>query len=150
MTDNLVSPSRTVAIGGNQYRLDGSFGTLRAVQEHFDKDIVAVLVGIFDMRLDELASLIAIGAGTPKEAEAIGEAVLDEFGAMSRDYMILKTELIAWLNVALAPKAEREKKKAEMQAMIDRQASPGNPTKSSPSEPSGGSPANSGDQTSGS
>ena len=42
----LVSPSRTISIAGKSYTLDGSFGTLRAVQEAFNRDIVQVLIGI--------------------------------------------------------------------------------------------------------
>ena len=35
-----LTPSRTLKIAGKDYVLDGSFGTLRAVQEFFKKDIV--------------------------------------------------------------------------------------------------------------
>jgi hypothetical protein len=154
MTDALVSPSRTVRIAGRDYRLDGSFATLRAVQEHFKRDVVIVWAGILDMRLDEVAALIAIGAGG--KADEIGQAVVDSMDVFdlraSADYYLLKSELVAWLAVAAAPKADREKKSAEFEAMLERQksGSPGPNTSGSPSASSDGSPGNSGAATSGS
>ena len=144
----LVSPSRTITIAGKGYVLDGSFGTLRAVQEAFQNDIVQVLLGVMDMRLDQVARLMAIGSGS--DAEQIGQAILDDAGAMSQQYAILKTELVAWLNVAVSPKADREKKRAEMDALIQKQSASLGPTINvSPSAPSDGSQASSGEATSG-
>lgn len=136
----LVSPSRTVTIGTKDYLLDGSFGTLRNVQEHFKADIVRVLIAIMDMRLDEIAGLIAIGSGG--KADDIGQEIVDSIGVMTREYSALKTQLVAWLNVAIAPKDAREKKSAEMETII-QSSSRGPTTSDSPSAPSDGSPASS-------
>lgn len=150
MTDALVSPSRTVTIGAKDYRLDGSFATLRAVQEYFRKDVVQLLVRMMDMRLDEVASLVAIASGNPDKPDEIGQLIVDELGTMTAAYGTLKTELFAWLNIAVSPKAEREKKSAEMTAILaSRSPSPGPTTSGSPSDPSAGSPPNSGEVTSG-
>jgi hypothetical protein len=151
----MLSPNRTITIAGKDYVLDGSFATLRAIQQAFDKDIVFVLTGILDMRLDDLATLIAVGAGVPRDADAIGQAIVDTMDIMrmrvDADYYLLKTELIAWLTVAVAPSAEREKKSADMNEMLANQKahspSPGGSTASSASEPSAGSPPSSGEPT---
>lgn len=149
MTD--VSPSRTITIAGKDYVLDGSFATLRAVQQHFKKDVVQVLASIMDMRLDEIADLIAIAKrDTTTTADEIGQQIMDQVGVMKRDYVSFKLQLLAWLNIAIAPKAEREKKSVEMSALIARQNSPGPTTSDSPLDPSDGSPASSGAPTSGS
>ena len=90
--------------------------------------MVFVLVGILDMRLDEIAKLISTGIGpaAPTQDE-IGQAIIDAMDIMemraSADYYLLKTELIAWLTVAIAPESTREKKSAEVQAMLDKQKS---------------------------
>lgn len=149
--DALVSPSRTVSVGGTPYTLDGSFATLRAVQEAFKQDVIAVLMSILHFRSDEVARLIAIGSGRPEKADAIGQEMLDAVGANTPAYYLLKNELFAWLNVAMSPKAEREKKSAEMADMIAtaRARFPGPTTSGSPSAPSGGSPPSSGAVTPG-
>lgn len=151
MTDAQVSPSRTVKIGKDSHKLDGAFATLRAIQEHFGQDIVEIVTRIMEMRLDETAALIAIGVGRPHETDAIGQAIVDELG-LSTAYILLKTQLYAWLMVALAPKADREKKVQQVEEIIAkaRAVSPGATTSASPSDPSDGSPASSGAPTSGS
>ena len=151
MTDALVSPSRTVTIGKDTHRLDGSFATLRAIQERFAQDVVQIVTHIMDMRLDETATLIAIGIGKPHDVDAIGQAIVDEIG-LSTAYIVLKTQLYGWLMVALAPKADREKKACEVDEIIEkaRAVSFGPTTSDSPSAPSDGNPASSGAPTSGS
>lgn len=143
-----VSPTRTLVIAGKPYTLDGSFGTLRSVQQRFNRDVVQVLIGVMDMPLADVADLIAIGAG--QDADAVGQAILDDAGAASREYAVLKTQLVAWLTVAVSPKAERQKKSAAMDAILARMTSPGPTTSGSPSASSAGSPPNSGAATSGS
>lgn len=157
MSDTLVSPSRTITVGQKKYVLDGSFGTLRAVQEAFDMDVVYLLSAVYGMRLDQIARLIAIAAGVPNEAEVIGQTILDTMDVLDFQkgtaYPLLKTELTAWLLVAIAPKANREKKRQDMTLLLEKQkslSSPGPTTSDSPSAPSAGSPANSGEATSGS
>ena len=113
----LISPSRTIQIAGKSYILNASFATLRAVQQRFNRDIVQILVGVMDMPLDFIADLIAIGSG--QDADAIGQAILDDTGAMTKEYAVLKTNLIAWLTIAVSPKAEREKS-GEMEAILAR------------------------------
>jgi hypothetical protein len=114
--DALVSPSRTIPVGGRQYVLDGSFATLRAVQEAFQEDVVHLLLRLMDMRLDEVAKVIAVAhaatrhAPSPPTEDEIGQAILDDLGPMTAAYGALKSELFAWLNVAISPKADREKK----------------------------------------
>ncbi len=122
----VISTSRTLAIGEKEYVLDGSFATLRKVQERFGKDIVQALIALMDMPLDAVADLIAIASGKPDEADAIGQAICDHVGLLTIAYVGLKTQLVAWLTVAVSPVADREKKRAEMQAIIDKQSpSPG-------------------------
>src|SRR5690242_19828139 len=116
-----LTPSRTVTVAGKQYTLDGSFATLRAVQEAFQKDVVQLLIGVMDMRLDEIARLVAVGSGQPQAADAIGQSILDDMGTMTPEYVLLKTELTAWLYVAVSPQKDREKKSEQMQALIDAQ-----------------------------
>lgn len=146
--DNLVSPSRTITIGEKKYVLDGSFATLRAIQQHFDKDVVQILITITEMRLDQIADLIAIGSGQGN-ADEIGQSIADEIGANTIEYVRFKTQLVAWLNVAITPKASREKKIAEMDALVAKSTSLGQTTSSSASESSAGDPPNSGEATSG-
>lgn len=140
MTDALVSPSRTIAIGGAEYRLDGSFATLRAVQEGFNRDLYEILISVMDMRLDEIARLIAIGSGRAAESDAIGQAIVDEAG-LGTAYIVLKMEVQAWLTVAVTPKSAREKKSEEMTGIVvSARASLGRNTSGSPSasSPRGG------------
>jgi len=144
----MISPSRTITIGDKQYVLDGSFGTLRTVQESFKRDVVDLVIGVMDMRLDEVAKLIAHASNSIQDE--IGQAILDNLG-QGNAYVLLKTELYAWLMVALAPKAEREKKSVQMDEIVQkaRAAFHGQTTNASPSDASAGSPANSGEATSG-
>ncbi|WP_020471461.1 hypothetical protein [Zavarzinella formosa] len=147
--DALVTPSRTISLGDQQYVLDGSFATLRAVQEAFGEDVVQLLMRLMDMRVDEVAKLIGVAHGSP--ADEVGQIILDQVGRMTAAYGTLKIELLAWLNIAIAPKADREKKSAEMEAILKaRLASRGRTTSDSPSDPSDGRPASSGEATSGS
>jgi hypothetical protein len=156
--DSLVTPSRTVSIVDVKYVLDGSFGTLRAVQEAFKKDIYQLRADLFEFRVDEVAKLIAIATGRPKSADDIGQAIVDEMdvcsGNFNSPYMELKSELFAWLVVCTSSKPEREKKSAEVQAMLSalkaRSSSLGTNTSGSPSVSSDGSQASSGGATSGS
>lgn len=123
MTIDPLSPHREIKIAGATYFLDGSFGALRAVQEHFGRDIVTILVSVMSLRIDQIASLIAISSGRKNlndEIDLIGEAIIDEYGAMSDDYVRLKTELLAWLTVAVAPKSQRQKKRAEVEAAMQK------------------------------
>jgi hypothetical protein len=137
MADTLVSPSRTITIAGKDYVLSGDFATLRAVQEGFGKDLVYVLPFVFDMRLDQIATLVAIGMGRPDKADALGQDILDTMDLMDfkagSPYSLLKMNLFAWLHVAMSPRDAREKKSAEMQAAIDKQTadSPGPSTSDS-------------------
>lgn len=127
-----VSPSRTIAIGDKEFVLDASFATLRSLQESFKKDVLHLLFAIPDMRLDEVVKVISLASGTA--ADEVGELILDAYGVTTAEYALLKTELVAWLHVALAPKQDREKKKAEMAALIERQkASRGTTTSDSAS-----------------
>jgi hypothetical protein len=145
-----VSPSRTIAIAGREYVLDGSFATLRAVQQFFREDIVKLTIGVTRMRLDEVADLIAIASGHPDKANEIGQAIIDTIGAHGIDYIRLKTELTAWLIIAISPPADRQKKKEAMDAILASQSSPGPTTSDLPSAPSNGNQPNSGAATSGS
>jgi hypothetical protein len=147
--EHQVSPSRTITIGDKSFVLDGSFGTLRAVQEAFDRDIFRLLLSIMDMRFDQVAKLVAIASGD--SADSVGQHIADTIGVMTSEYGVLKTQIFAWLNVALAPKADREKKSAEMETLVEKQKSfsLGMTTNASPTDSSDGSPANSGEATSG-
>ena len=121
----LVTPSRAISIGAKDYLLDGSFATLRAIQETLRLDVVQILINVMDMRLDEIARLIAIGSGG--NADEIGQAIVDATGAITPEYALLKTNLVAWLNIAITPKADREKKRAEMEAIIASQTKSSSP-----------------------
>ena len=72
---------------------------------------------------------------------------------MTPAYVLLKTELIAWLNVRISPQKDREKKSEQMQTLIDAQQkrliSLGVSTVSSVSDASTGRQENSGPPTSG-
>ncbi len=145
-----ITPSHSLTIGSKTFVLDGAFSTLRNVQEFFKKDILEVLTGVIEMRVDEVAHLIAIGSGHHMTPDAIGQLILDKVGVLNRDYHVIKAHLTAWLHVALTPAPDREKKSADVQAMIQSlSASPGQTTSDSPSAPSDGSPQNSGAPTSG-
>ena len=146
--DNSLTPSRTIRLADKDYHLDGSFGGLRRVQEAFNRDIVLILCDIMDMRSDDVAELISLASGG--DIDVIGTAILD-MGIMGNDYVVLKTELLAWLNIAVSPKKDREKKSAEMSELILKMsASHGLITKDLPSAPLDGNPQNSGEVTSGS
>jgi hypothetical protein len=130
MTDHLVSPDYTLPLGSKSYPLDSSFQTLKAIQHAFQQDLLPIQARVLDMRQDEIAKLIAIGSGQP-EIE-IGQAVLDEVGLTEAGYQLLKAHLMAWLYIAMAPKADREKKRKEMGELIGKlsPASRGKSTKS--------------------
>ncbi|CAN5263653.1 hypothetical protein BH10PLA2_BH10PLA2_00680 [soil metagenome] len=150
--DASVSPSASVTIADKQYTLDPSFATLRSIQQAFNLDIVAVQASILDMRQDEVAKLISLGSNA-NETE-IGQAIFDELDVAGTDYFMLKAALLKWLAIAMTPKRDREKKSQQIIAIIDRLKanipSPGETTSDSLSAPSDGSPANSGEATSGS
>ncbi len=126
--DHLVSPSRDITIAGVKYTLDGSFGTLRKLEEHFRLDLVRLLTVVIDMPASDIADMIAIGSGQRDKVGDIGQVIMDDIGLMSSEYVTLKTELVAWLHIAIAPKAEREKKSKEMQAIIDAQIASRSPS----------------------
>jgi hypothetical protein len=148
-----LTPNHTIKIANKEHVLDGSFATLRALQEHFKKDILFIQGNIYEMRLDELASLIAIASGKPLLTDAIGQDILNSMDIMlmrpDAPYWILKTEIISWLLIAIAPEHAREKKRTDVQQLIEKQkASRGVSTANSASASLAGLPLNSGDPAS--
>jgi hypothetical protein len=146
----LVTPSHKLTIGSKTFSLDGSFATLRAIQEHFEKDLLDILSGVMHFHSSEIADLIAIGINDLSKSGEIGQAIADDVGLLTHDYSMLKARLTTWLHVAMTPKADREKKSAELQEKLGKSAvSLGTTINSSPSVPSDGSQVNSGEATSG-
>ncbi len=106
--DHLLSPDRTVTLGGTTYTLDGSFRTLKAIQHHFGKEILAFAGDAMALRLrfDELAALLHIGitgGGTePPALEAIEQAVVEDIGINDAAFLAIE-----WLTAAVSPKKDR-------------------------------------------
>lgn len=105
----MMSPDRTVTIGGKTFTLDGSFRTLKAIQTATGKDIQTVLAeAIYGrLRFDEYAALIRLGiegggAAAP-EIEAIEHEAVDEIGIRQTGELVAE-----WLMAATSPKRERE------------------------------------------
>ncbi len=115
----MLTPTRSIAIGGKDYSLDGSFGTLKAIQEACAKDIVVVLSDVFEMNFIHLARLVAIGSG--KDTDPIAESIVNDVGLMTQEYVVLKTEILAWLATAVSPQKDRQKKSEQMQKIVDGQ-----------------------------
>lgn len=146
-----VSPDYPITLAGKSFTLDGSFATLRSVQQAFRRDLIDVQASVLDMRQDEIAQLLA--AATGGSADEYGALLLDEIGVTSPAYQMVKAHLMAWLAIAMSPKADREAARARMGELIGRlagpPASPGPSTRSSPSASSAGRRTRSGGATSG-
>jgi hypothetical protein len=150
VSDAQISPERQIAVGGQALTLDGSFRTLKAVQHGFGQDLLRVQARVLDMRQDEVARLLALASGL--DEDAAGQMILDEVDVAGAAYQMLKAELMAWLAVAMTPRADREKKARALDALIDKLRSPasrGGSTSSSASAPSAGPRPRSGKATSG-
>lgn len=114
MTDYLVSPEYTLEIGGKPYTLDGSIGTLKAIQHHFKKDILDVLTELAGMRFDEHAEIIRLGIGqAAPPLEVIEQSIVDDIGITETRW-----HLQAWLVMAVTPKRDREKKAKEVAELL--------------------------------
>ncbi len=106
--EHLLSPDRPVTIGGKTYTLDGSFRTLKAVQHHFGKDILALAGEAMALRLrfDELAALFHLaitGSGVePPALEVIEQAVVEDIGINDAAFLAIE-----WLTAAVSPKKDR-------------------------------------------
>lgn len=108
--DHLLSPDRTLVIDGTSYTLHGSFRTLKAIQHHFGKEILALSGEAirFQLRFDEMAAMFRIGiqAGDAKaEApalEAIEQAIVEDIGINDAAYLAIE-----WLTAAVSPKKDR-------------------------------------------
>jgi len=146
-----VSPNYPLTLAGRFLTLDGSFATLRAVQQAFRRDLIDVQAAVLDLRQDEIALLLALATGGT--ADECGALLLDEVGVTSPAYQMVKAHLMAWLAVAMSPKADREAKRKSMGELIGRlenpPASPGPSTRRSPSASSAGRRTRSGAATSG-
>lgn len=150
MTDHLVTPDREITIGETSFTLRGSFEALRAVQHGFAQDVMLVQARVIDMRVDEVARLIALASGAKEEG--VGQLLLDEVDVTSTDYLILKAELMSWLAIAMTPKRDREKKARAMAELLEglrNPASRGGSTGSSASASSAGPRRRSGKAPSG-
>lgn len=139
-TDNLVSPDFELEIAGQKYLLDGSFGTLKAIQQAFNRDIVPFQASLLDLRNDELVKLLALlthfagPTAKPLDETTIGTWLLDEVGIVkSKADIVLRVQLMAFLRIAMTPKQERQKKRTQMREWIDQMqaASPGESTDAS-------------------
>ena len=107
-------------------------------------ELRAALQGaVLDMRLDELALLIATAlqaSGYDETEESVGELLI-EGDVTGVGYQLVKANLAGWLAVAIIPKSLREKKARDVTAMLRRLAptpSPGTTTSGSASASSGG------------
>lgn len=118
MTDNLVTPERTVTVGDKQFKLDPSFATLKALQHGLGRELVRLLISLPDLSVDQIALFIATASGDPKKADEIAQTIIDEWGLFGVEYSALKAELTGWLDMAIAPKRDREKKAEAIDEMI--------------------------------
>lgn len=113
MKDSGISPYASITIGGKDYSLDCSIGTLRNIQNHFDKDIIIVQSDCFTMKFDDLAKLFSIGMQNAPSLEQIAQEIIDDIG-------IIKARALAasWLVIAVTPIEHRQKKAEEMKEML--------------------------------
>lgn len=132
---HLVSPDAIVSIAGKEYVLDGSFGTLRALQHTFGKDIIEIQSSIHKMRMDEFAKLLSVlveCAGHKLDEVTIGAWLVDEVGITGHEHNMLRLRIMTFLAVAMSPNRERQKKRAEMDEILSSfSASHGENTESS-------------------
>lgn len=122
MTDSLVSPDSIVKVAGREYVFEGSFATFKALQHALDKDITEIQAGIFQMSfagfVTVLHTLVKCAGGIVTEDE-IGQWLIDDVGIDSVEHMVLRGEIIAFLAVAMTPKRDRVKKKAEIKKALE-------------------------------
>ena len=157
-TEHLISPERTITIGEKSYTLDGSFATLRNVAHAFGKDIIYLIGDILTMRVDQVALMVALGIGKRDDADLIGQEIIDVMDIVSpssaSEYMTLKLELLAWIQIIVSPKSDRLKKSQGFAALLSKQksarASLGKNIKGSVLDSSSGVQRTSGKVTSGS
>jgi hypothetical protein len=124
----LVSPEVSLPLAGTTYPLGTTFAALRSVEHAFKEDVLKVQARILDMTLSEIAKLVSVGTGV--DEEKVGQLLLDEVDVSGVEYQLLKARLMGWLAIALAPKADREKKSAAVADMLNRLATPASRGKS--------------------
>jgi hypothetical protein len=123
MSESLVSPDAIFKIAGRDYLFEGSFAAFKALQVALKKDITEIHANIFQMRLDEFVTLlhvlVKLSGGILSEEE-IGQWLVDDVGVDSAEHLMLRGEIIVFLSVAMAPKREREKKKAQTKEILQQ------------------------------
>ena len=116
-----------MTLAGKEYCLSGSFNTLKELQQAFGKDIVQLQSGIHLMRLDEFAKLLAVlirCSGHEADEVKIGGWLVDEVGIAGQEHELLRLRVMAFLAVAMTPSRDRQKKRAEMAAVIGEVTQP--------------------------
>lgn len=116
MTGHLIGPEYVLPLAGREHVLPGDFATLRAVQHAFREDLIDIQSRILTMRTDEIALLLA--TALKADVTETGQLILDEVGVTEPAYQMLKAHLMAWLHIAMAPKADREQRKKAMGELI--------------------------------
>ncbi len=116
-----------MTLAGKEYCLNGSFNTLKELQQAFGKDIVQLQSTIHMMRLDEFAKLLAVlirCSGHEADEAKLGEWLVDEVGITGQEHELLRLRVMAFLAVAMTPNRDRQKKRAEMEAIIAEATQP--------------------------
>ena len=122
MSDHLLEPTILLKIAGKEYALDGSFNTLKALQQGFDKDIMDVWASVIHMRLDEFTKLVTMliqCSGKSADESVIGQWIVDEVDVLGKEYRLLKAQVMNFLLLAMTPKIDRQKKRVELAEMIE-------------------------------
>lgn len=156
MDSALLEPARELSFAGKKYRAVGSFGVLRDIQQQFHQDILEIQARVIDMPLYEFVPLLTIAiksSGHVFTEDAVGALLVDEVDITSKEYLYLKWEVMSWLALSVAPKADRKKKAEKLQQLLEnlfaRFNSPGKTTSDSASDSSAGAGIPSGEATSG-
>lgn len=132
-------PRYTLPFAGKEHELLATFSLIEAVEHGMKEDVVQVTLRVMEMGAADtakLASILITASGTRMTASEAGQAIFNEIGINSFDFISLKLHLNAFLNIALAPPKEREQKAKELGEAIGkwtaaRSASPGEITSGS-------------------
>ena len=103
----LVSPEMKMEIGGKAYTLSPTTECLKKIQQHFKKDILAVMLEMPQMSFDAQAKIIEIAiedfGDVPPALSVIEQWIVDEIGITA-----IRNIMQGWLVIVTSPKKERE------------------------------------------
>lgn len=117
MSNTLVTPECILKVAGREYLFEGNFATFKALQHALKKDVAEIQASVFTMPLCDFVALLHTlvkSAGGIATEDEIGNWLINDVGIDSPEYVMLRGEIVVFLTVAMSPRRDREKKKADM------------------------------------